>query len=318
MSLVVRSYENGEADLWDSFCQDSLQATFLHTRRFLSYHGDKFCDQSLVIEDKGKWVGLFPAAVDPDESSCIVSHPGITYGGVLHQGKLRGDRMIQAISEISRYYHSHGYQKLLYKAVPHFYHQSPAQDDLYALFRLGGLRSRCNLSCTINLDHRIQSSERRRRGLRKAVSSGLEIVKGSYHLPTFWAILTENLESKYGANPIHTLKEISHLVDQFPDHISCVCAIQSGKIVAGILLFITHTAYHAQYIASSSYGSKICALDLVFAHCIEKAKTEDRQWFDFGTSNENQGFILNNGLYKFKSEFGGGGTVYEFYELSLG
>ena len=317
MSLIVRPYQDSDVDLWDSFCQDSLQATFLHTRRFLSYHGDRFSDCSLIIEDEGKCVGLFPAAVDPDNSSYIVSHPGITYGGVLHQGKLRGEAMIQAISEIYRYYRSYGYLKLCYKAVPSFYHRASAADDLYALFRLGGLRYRCDLSCTIDFNYRIAVSERRRRSLKKALKAGLEIIEGCDHLPAFWAILTNNLASKHAVQPVHTLQEVSLLADKFPDQIRCVCASTSSEIVAGVLLFVTDTTHHAQYIASSPHGSRVSALDLVFKHCIEKARVEGRRWFDFGTSNEHQGMVLNSGLYNFKSEFGGGGTVYEFYELNF-
>lgn len=317
MSLTVRPYRDDESDLWDSFCQDALQATFLHTRRFISYHGDQFSDQSLVIEDQGKWVGLFPAALDPDDPSCVISHPGITYGGVLHQGKLRGERMIQALSVICRYYRSQGYIELLYKAVPSFYHRVPAQDDLYAFFRLGATRYRCDLSCTIDLNHSIDVSERRRRSLKKAIKAGLEIVEGMENLSALWVTLTENLERKHGAKPVHKLQEISALANKFPDQIRCVCAYASGEIVAGVLLFITYTSHHAQYIASSLHGYKVSALDLVFHHCIEKAMAEGKRWFDFGTSNESQGMVLNNGLYNFKSEFGGGGTVYEFYELNL-
>ena len=41
------------------------------------------------------------------------------------------------------------------------------------------------------------------------------------------------------------------------------------------------------------------------------------QDFDFGISTEAEGMILNEGLYRFKSEFGGGGVVHEFYEMRL-
>jgi lipid II:glycine glycyltransferase (peptidoglycan interpeptide bridge formation enzyme) len=89
------------------------------------------------------------------------------------------------------------------------------------------------------------------------------------------------------------------------------------KVVAGVLLFITPTAHHAQYIASSGTGYAISALDLVFEYAIKAARNQDKRWFDFGISNENEGKLLNDGLYRFKSEFGGGGTVHEFYELKL-
>jgi hypothetical protein len=36
-----------------------------------------------------------------------------------------------------------------------------------------------------------------------------------------------------------------------------------------------------------------------------------------GISTEQQGTVLNDGLYRFKSEFGGGGVVHEFFEIDL-
>ncbi len=61
-------------------------ATFLHTRRFLAYHQDRFKDVSLLLANDKGIVGLFPAALDPAEARTVVSHPGITYGGLLHSG----------------------------------------------------------------------------------------------------------------------------------------------------------------------------------------------------------------------------------------
>ena len=59
MSLSVRPYQPDDADAWDGFCEGALQSTLLHTRRFLSYHGDRFADRSLIIEEAGKWIGSF-------------------------------------------------------------------------------------------------------------------------------------------------------------------------------------------------------------------------------------------------------------------
>ena len=317
MSLYVRPYCTIDADVWDEFCTGALQATLLHTRRFLSYHGDRFVDCSLIIEDEGKCVGLFPAALSPSDTGCVISHPGITYGGILHQGTLRGERMVEALTEIRSHFRTRGLDKLTYKAVPTFYHRAPAQDDLYALFRLGAARTRCDLSSTIDLRHRLPVSERRRRSLKKAVKAGVEVVEGSEYLPHLWEVLAENLAIKHGAKPAHSLDEIVLLVDRFPNHIRCICARQADKVVAGVLLFITQSAYHAQYIASSEIGYEVSALDLVFAHTIEVAENQGRRWFDFGISNEHQGMVLNDSLYRFKSEFGGGGTVHEFYDLKL-
>ena len=82
-------------------------------------------------------------------------------------------------------------------------------------------------------------------------------------------------------------------------------------------MFITPTTFHAQYIASSEMGYDCSALDAIFEQGILSAQKDGKRWFDFGISTEVGGKVLNEGLYRFKSEFGAGGTVHEFYELDL-
>jgi len=317
VSLNVRPCSPNDADAWDDFCQDSLQATLLHTRRFLSYHGDRFVDRSLIIEEDDKWVAVLPAAISPADNTLVVSHPGITYGGVIHQGYLRGERMIDALTAIRQHYQSLGLIRLLYKAVPTFYHQAAAQDDLYALFRLGAQRTRCDLSSTLDLQHRLPVSERRRRSLKKATKAGVGVVEGVQCLTALWEVLSENLERKHGMSPVHKLDEIMLLAERFPENIRCVCGVVNDTVVAGTLLFITPTTYHAQYIASSETGYDVSALDAIFEYCIQTAQQNGKRWFDFGISTEESGLVLNDGLYRFKSEFGAGGAVHEFFELAL-
>lgn len=317
MSLSVRPYDCSDADRWDEFSVRCLQGTLLHTRSFLSYHGEKFIDCSLFIEDQGKCVGLFPAAISPNDASCVISHPGITYGGLLHCGGLRGHRMLTALDKVCFHFQERGLNKLIYKAVPSFYHRAPAQDDLYALFRLNARQTRCDLSCVIDLEHRLPVTERRRRSLKKSLKAGIEVVEGHQYLRSFWEVLAANLDARYGVEPVHSLDEILLLADRFPDSIRCVCAQLSGQIVAGILVFVTPTTHHAQYIGSNELGYKGSALDAVFDSAIQSAANDGRRWFDFGISNEDQGKVLNDGLYRFKSEFGGGGAVHEFFDLDL-
>lgn len=315
MRIQVRPFEPEDANTWDSYCSQALQGTFLHTRRFLSYHGDRFVDQSLVLESEDKWIGLFPAALDSSGRKCIISHPGITYGGLLHCGDLQGAHAIEALRQIQTYYQQLGFQEILYKAVPAIYHKAPAQDDLYALFQLGALRTRVDLSCTIDLRQRLPASSRRMRSLRKALAADVETTEGLSFLPALWEVLADNLQRKHRAVPVHSLAEISLLAARFPENIRCIVARWQHKIVAGVLLFNTPGVHHAQYIASSAEGYRLSALDAIFNYCISMATDAGCRWFDFGTSNEQSGTVLNKGLYEFKSEFGGGGVVHEFYTL---
>ena len=317
MSLQLPPYDPADAEVWDTFCRATHQATFLHSRLFLSYHGDRFQDCSLIIEEEGSLVGVFPAALNPGDNRSVVSHPGITFGGILHQGGLRGEKMLTALTAICRHYFEHEYAKLIYKAVPLFYHTTPAQDDLYALYRLGARRIRCDLSSTIDLQRRLPVSERRKRSLKKARKAGIVIREGNEYLPAFWEIVTDNLERKHKVSPVHTLAEIVMLAAWLPDNIRCVVGLHADNVVVGSLLFATPVADHAQYIASSEFGYEISALDAVFEHCIATAASDGKRWFDFGISTENGGLVLNEGLYRFKSEFGGGGAVHEYFEIDL-
>jgi hypothetical protein len=314
--MRIRPYLPSDAEHWDAFCASSVNATFLHTRRFLSYHKDRFKDLSCILERNDEWLAILPAAEHPTLPDAVMSHPGISYGGLLHTGRLAGEDTLLAFNKIIRHYFSLGYRDLYYKVIPHIYSSSPTQDDIYALFRLGADRYRCDLSTAIDLESRLKPSERRRRALRKANQSGLVLVESIEHLPEFWQVLADNLAEKHQVKPVHTLAEIHGLASRFPDAIKLVCALKDGEVMGGTVLFITPRVFHAQYTASSAAGYETNALDAVFQHCIEMALGNGR-FFDFGVSSEKEGRILNEGLCRFKTEFGGTGVVHEFYHLPL-
>ena len=86
--------------------------------------------------------------------------------------------MIEALEQLTAYYRECGYAKLIYKPLPHGYAKVSSQEDLYALFRLGVQRVRCDLSSAIDLNARRIPSERRQRGLKKALKT-VTLINGS-------------------------------------------------------------------------------------------------------------------------------------------
>lgn len=314
--MRARAYREDESARWDAFCGGAYGATFLHTRRYLSYHGGRFVDRSLVIEDGARWLGVLPLAEDAADRSVVVSHPGITYGGVLHDGALRGEAMLQALQLALAELRRQGHARLLYKAVPHVYTLAPAQDDLYALFRLGARRVRCDLSSCIDLSHRLPLSDRRRRALRKAQAADLSIEEGREHLAPLWPVLQDNLARAHGVAPVHTLAEIETLADRFAQQVQCRVALHARQVVAGLVLYRTPRVVHVQYVAASAHGQALHATDLLLQRAIDDAHALGARWFDFGISSVEQGRVLNEGLHRFKSEFGAGGVVHEHYEVN--
>lgn len=316
MNIVIAPYSKVHYAQWDSFCSGAVNGTFLHTRRFLSYHGGRFKDLSVLIMESDNVVGLFPVAESASDPMMVVSHPGITYGGVVHRGRLIGTRMIEAIKALCQYYKKAGYHRLQYKSVPYIYTAIPSQDDLYALFRLGARRIRCDLSCTIDIANRQPISERRKRGLKKA-HKVVSLSNDQRLLGELWEIIAQNLTRKYDTQPVHSLNELQKLLDDFPDNISIRCALLEDRVEAGVVFFNMPLIWHAQYIAASERAYDVSALDAVFNGTITDAQHAGIRYLDFGTSNEQAGLVLNDGLYKFKSEFGGRGVAHEYYEVDL-
>ena len=318
MSATVRLFEEQDADLWDELASESWNGTFLHERQFLAYHGDRFRDLSCVVEDdRNQIIGVFPAALDPDDSLTAVSHPGLTYGGMVHKGGLRGIPMLDALQGICSLYRQMSIRRLLYKPVPYIYHAVPSADDLYALFRLGAMRYRCDLSAAIDLDSRQKPSTLRRRDLAKARKAGLSITSGPEWLEPFWSMLTANLLTKHGTRPVHTLEEITYLQERFPEQVRCVAATLGKRVLAGVVLFETPRVVHVQYSASTTEGNSVGASTAVMNHAMGDGIRPGARFFDFGVSNEQEGWMLNEGLYRFKASFGAGGVAQEFYEVIL-
>src|SRR5262249_53402683 len=102
----------------------------------MDYHADRFVDHSLLFHRDGRLMALLPATLHEADQTPI-SHGGLTFGGVLSGPDLTAGPMLDLFSGLAHYLRERGIVRLLYKAVPHIYHETPAEEDRYALFRAG-------------------------------------------------------------------------------------------------------------------------------------------------------------------------------------
>lgn len=312
MTIEVRPYDAADDATWDDLVARSANGTFLHTRRYLGYHGDRFADRSLVVLNEGRPVAVLPAALDPDDAGCVVSHPGITYGGLVHLPSFRGSAVVAALDACLAAW---GADRVVYKPVPHVFHRAGAQDDLWALFLRDARRVRCDLSWAVDLLAPHTKSTNRDRAAAKAARAGVVAGSEPGRLDEYWDLLAANLAERHGARPVHTAGEMRDLMARFPDAIELHVAVLDGALVAGVVVYVTERAWHSQYIASNAAGRDAGALDAIFAFGFERARAAGARAYDFGISNEDRGRTLNDGLYRYKSSFGGGSVVHEQYEL---
>jgi GNAT superfamily N-acetyltransferase len=309
--IAVEAYDASFADAWDDLVGRAANGTLLHTRRYLGYHGDRFADRSLVVLSDGKPVAVVPAALDPDDASCVVSHPGITYGGIVHLPSFRGTGVADALDACRAAWAA---ERVVYKPVPPVFHRALAQDDLWALFLAGATRTRCDLSWAVDLTGPMTWTGNRRRAAAKAAAE-VEVSRDDGAVESFWHVLTDSLAERHGVRPVHTAEEMRDLMRRCPGEIALYVARRSGEVVAGSMVYVAGAAWHSQYLASGPAGREVGALDAVVAHVVEEARASGAKAFDFGISNEDRGRTLNEGLYFYKSSFGGGSVVHEQYAL---
>jgi Acetyltransferase (GNAT) domain len=315
---MVRAYLPDDADAWDDLVARSVNGTMLHTRRFLSYHGDRFGDRSLMVTNPRGWpIGVFPAAEDPADPSVVTSHPGMTYGGLVHDGSLHGASMMRVLGEIADACRAGGFTRLRYKAVPPIYQSVPADDDVHALFRLGASRYRCDLAAAINLSQRGRLRPSRRQRRKRAQAAGVRAAEGWDDIAAYWWLLETNLGRRHGAAPTHSLAEIEYLHDRFPAEIVLVTARIGDDLAAGNLLFAEGPVLYQRYTATSDEGRTMSASDLVIEQGIALASERGCRFYSFGTSTLDEGRQLNEPQYDYKISFGAGGVAHDHYELDL-
>lgn len=306
-------YQQNHSNEWADFLTLSKNGTFLFDRSYMEYHKDRFQDHSLLCYDhKDELIALLPASSHGDK---IVSHGGLTYGGLICTTQMTTPIMVGLVDALSHYLQSLGVKALDYKTIPALYHQYPAEEDRYALFLKNATLYRRDIYSVIDLGHMIPPQNRRLRMKKKAEKQKIELAfNGNYSV--FWDMLSENLQAKHGAKPVHSLEEITRLQHLFPNNIQLCLAQAEGRVGAGCVLYETATALHCQYIASTEEGRAMGWLDLLFFYLIDHYQKIGKRYFSFGISNEQDGRVLNTGLVEFKEGFGARSMIHDFYRLN--
>lgn len=310
--MIVERFQPEAASAWNEFIENSRNGTFLLDRRYMEYHSDRFTDHSLLIRDeRGDLVGVLPAN---QADGRLVSHGGLTYGGLVVGPKSGSVAALAMLTAVQAYLRENGLRSLLYKTIPWIYHRQPAEEDRYALFRLGAQLVRRDVLSVVPRDHRLKYQERRARGVKGAAKAGVK-VEESTDFTGFWAILDENLRARYGVGPVHSLDEIERLHALFPERIRLFVAWVEGHPVAGVVVYESAQVAHVQYISANETGKRTHALDAVFDHLLSDRYCAT-PYFDFGISNEQNGQVLNTGLVEQKEGFGARSVCHDYYELS--
>ena len=278
----------------------------------MEYHQDRFDDYSLLVFHERKLVALLPANISKNE---VYSHQGLSYGGLVVAAHAKFDDILGYFKVVLEYLQNHSIESLHVKMLPSIYTSHPSGGLDYLMFKLEATLVRRDVLSVIDYQQANRAiSSNRKRGLKRAKGHNL-VIKEETTFDAFWKeILIPNLKESYNVSPVHTLEEISFLGALLPNNIRQFNVYNNGNIVGGTTIFETNTVAHAQYISANSSRQELGTLDFLFDYLINEVYKE-KAYFDFGTSNINQGQQFNHGLLAWKESFGARSITQDFYTV---
>ena len=307
----IKKYQPSQKSVWDSFVKEAKNSTFLFQRDFMDYHSDRFTDHSLLIYKGEKLVAVLPANISGSE---LHSHQGLSYGGVVLGKQATFEETLHIFKSLLTFLKSEGFTVLKLKLLPKIYHQLPSDEIDYLLFLVKASLIRKDFtSCVFNENSLKIASSNRLRGIKKGVKNELKVSEEVNFKPFWSKVLEPNLKQVHNQKPVHSLEEIELLQSRFPKNIKQFNVYKNDEIVAGATIFETVTVAHAQYISANEEGRQTGGLDFLFNHLLQHYS--NKNYFDFGISNEAQGMKVNKGLLHWKETFGGRSIVHDFYEI---
>ena len=305
-------YNSSLKSQWDNFINESKNGTFLFNRDFIEYHKNRFKDYSILFYKLDKLIAVFPANRLDDK---IYSHQGLTYGGLILSKQIKFSDVFQIFNLLLSHLYETNYSTLIIKEMPEIYKALPSSEVNYLLHRMKAKLIRRDLLSVIKRGNNSYSRDRiqgNKRGKKFKLT-----VKETLSFDEFWnTLLIPNLKNKHNVAPVHSLDEIIVLNKSFPKKIRQFNVYLDDKIVAGTTIFETKTTAHIQYISANSEKNKLGSLDYLFIYLIEEVFNK-KDYFDFGTSNENNGEFINQGLLYWKEGFGARSITQDFYEIQI-
>lgn len=315
LELNIKEYREELQEKWDKFVMlDSVNGTFLQTRNFLNYHGNRYKDASLLVyKGTNTIVAVIPACVIWDgEKRIYSSHAGSTFGGIVIGEQFNNIEHIEKIIDVlEEFFREQGYQEVRFRCTGEIFAKGNTVLLQYFLYQKGYV-SYEELNCFIDFKQYHEDivsnfSAGKRRDYKYALKYNMEFRKIDtiQGIAEFYRILCANLE-KYHTKPVHTLEELVEFSEKRLAHIVEFYGVYiKDSIIAGSMVFkFEKRVFHTQYLAADQGYLKFYPMNFLDEQLISLAKEEGFRYFSFGISTEDKGKILNKSLAKFKEGFG--------------
>lgn len=300
---------------------ESVNGTFLQTRRFLNYHpAGRFTDASFALQKSGIIAVYFPGT--KTEKNEFISHQGSTFGGpIVSKAFYNGTKLRELLEEASQ--HLSQYSKVILKITPAIF--SKENPDLleYTLEHLGYSRH-TELSNYTPLykgtDPLSQCDAKHRKQFQESENFAYTYreLESDQDFETFYHFL-ELSKAKHQTKPVHTLADLHDLRRRLKKKLRFKSLWLGERYICGMMqfLFPETGTIHDQYISPDETFTDFHPTTAMHIHALREAVQEGFSKFSWGISTENGGNYLNENLYRFKEAFGAQPSVNVTYEKQL-
>ena len=309
--ISIRRYTAADAEIWNAFIRQARNGNFLFHRGYMDYHADRFPDASFLFFQKQKICAVIPGTISKE--GIFSSHAGLTFGGFVVDDEVSVAEFEILFSLLDEELRKLNVQKVIYKPLPWIFAERPSQEDLYWLFRKNAtLKARLISSA---LEPKISKPPAKKRYYQSRCEREGLVFSESKNFSAFWDLLDACLAERHTAHPVHSKAELNLLASRFPENIRLFTVTKNAELLAGGIVYISKQVAHTQYLASSEKGRSLFAMDFLMRNLL--SQFSEMRWFDWGTSNEEQGRVLHEGLAHKKEMYAGRGVAFDIYEYTL-
>ena len=320
----ILPYSSEQEQRWDHFVmEDSMNGTFLQTRKFLNYHPEgRFTDASFLVEKSGIIVAVVPGC---NVDGKFISHQGSTFGGpVISKDFYSGHKILGIIKAIDNYV-TQNFKSVKFKPTSPIFASVPTDLVDYALEQTGYSRH-TELSCYTPIVNNVDPLENCKRECRHNFRQAEKLNLRYGEIPDsnmehFYELLKLS-KARHNTKPVHSLDELYDLKKRFPEEILFRGVwqknqnVQDETYLSGMMIFYFKQAktFHFQYLGPDDSMRDTNATTALFIYAMREAAQKGCDKFSWGISTEDGGAYLNENLYRFKEAFGALPCVNARYE----
>ena len=282
--ITIKPFKSSDSDQWNAIVSRANNGTIFHLREFLGYHPpNRFKDMSLLFLKKDSPFVVFPAAEKiMDDEKWLISHPGASMGSFVAPENLSIADSFLLIEALTQYSRDNNFNGIRITIPPVFYQKRPSNYLDFTLLKSGFTYIKREITSVLFLEDAME----------------------------------KNLKIRHDVMPTHTLEELKHLHNIFPEDIQLFAAYIENIMIAGVVNFIVNQrVVLAFYISHDEQYQDYRAVNLLFYKMFEWAIKKKLQCFDFGIFTVNE--EPNMGLGRFKENFGASGIFRDTLELKL-